>query len=128
MTKYLKRAAFIIGGFILRITLHYVIHHPSQLMIPLIIIGLLVLGVVVSVARAMRRRRICPSCSQRGLRCIRQVRPTDAVDARSRLENTVSYYRCKSCGTNYKRRFPSRLLEKPTAEELANYCSGELQK
>ena len=91
-----------------------------------IIIVLLMLG-VVAVAKKMRERRICPSCNQRGLRCIRVVRPTDAVDARARLENSVSYYRCKFCGTNYKRRFPSRLLEKPTAEELADYCSGELQ-
>ena len=123
MTKYLKRAAFIVGAFVLGIILHQVIHHPSQLMTPLIIIGLLVMGVVVFVAKAMRKRQICPSCSQRGLVCVRMVRPNWP-----KFEDSVSYYRCKFCGTNYKRRFPDRLLEKPTAEELAKYCSGELQE
>jgi len=90
-----------------------------------IIIGLLILGVVV-LAKEMRKRRLCPSCGKRGLCSVRVVRPTDAVDYRSRLENSVIYYRCKFCGTDYKRRFTSKLLENPTAEELANYCAGKL--
>jgi len=122
MTKYLKRAGFIVVAFVLGITLHRAIHDPSQLMTPLIIMGLLVLGFVVFVAKAMGKRQVCPSCSQRGLVCVRMVRPNWP-----KFDDAVSYYRCKFCGTNYKRRFPGRLLEKPTAEEVANYCSGELQ-
>jgi ribosomal protein L37AE/L43A len=90
-----------------------------------IIIVLLMLG-VVALAKEMRKRRVCPSCGKRGLCCIRVVRPTGAVDYRARLENSVSYYRCKFCGTNYKRRFTSKLLEEPSVEELANYFAGKL--
>jgi hypothetical protein len=115
MTKYLKRAAFIVGAFVLGITLHLGIHDPSQLMTPLIIIGLLVMGVVISVAKKMRKRGICPSCSQRGLFLVCLVRPDWP-----KLENSVSYYRCKFCGKNYKRQFPSGLLENLTAKELAD--------
>jgi uncharacterized membrane protein YbjE (DUF340 family) len=86
MTKYLKRAAFIVGAFVLGITLHRAIHDPSQLMTPLIIIGLLVMGVIISVAKKMRKRRICPSCSQRGLFLVCLVRPDWP-----KLENSVSY-------------------------------------
>jgi hypothetical protein len=90
-----------------------------------IIIVLLMLG-VITLAKEMRKRQVCPSCGKRGLRCIRVVRPADAVEYRARLENSASYYRCKFCGTNYKRRFTSKLLEEPSAEELANYCAGKL--
>jgi ribosomal protein L37AE/L43A len=90
-----------------------------------IIFVLLMLG-VFALAKEMRKRQACPSCGKRGLCCVRVVRPTDAVDYRATLENSVSYYRCKFCGTNYKRRFSSKLLEEPSAEELANYCAGKL--
>jgi hypothetical protein len=115
MTKYFKRAALIIFGLVLGITLHRAIYHPSQLTIPLIIIALFVLGVVVAVAKKMRQRRICPSCSQRGLFLVCLVRPDWP-----KLDNSVSYYRCKFCGKNYKRRFPSGLLENLTPKELAD--------
>jgi hypothetical protein len=96
-----------------------------ELMIIWIIIGLVAVG-FVALAREMRKRRICPSCGKRGLCAVRVVRPTDAVDYRARLENSVIYSRCKFCGTNYKRRFTSKLLEEPSAEELANYFAGKL--
>jgi hypothetical protein len=92
-----------------------------------VLIGLPILVLGAAIIKEIRKRKHCPSCGQNGLCCIRIVRPKNEIDYKSRLENTVSYYRCKLCGTNYKRHFPSKLLEKPSTEELANYYAGELR-
>ena len=67
------------------------------------------------------RRRVCPSCGRRSLRCVQWIRATVLIDGR-RAPDSWIYFLCESCGARLKRHL-DRDFEVPSEAEWAQYCS-----
>jgi predicted RNA-binding Zn-ribbon protein involved in translation (DUF1610 family) len=69
------------------------------------------------------RRRICPECGKKSLRCVQWVRISVLVEGKKTPEST-SYFQCDSCNARLKKSRDASFTV-PSELEWRKYCSAK---
>src|SRR5437660_517927 len=77
----------------------------------------------ISVGLFMSRRRACPKCGARSLRCAQWIRATTVVNGVKTPVNR-SYYQCDSCGAQL-RAAADKSFSDTSEAEWRRFCSAK---